>query len=157
MGRSLETEEEVVETDGSMRGEAGTHGGEVYRTMVLVDLDGVAAAERDVGPTLSGEVGELAESADGAAGTWGGGVDLAAVDACVGVWGPEVEGEEGSAQEMGLAGEEFEGFCDLNGGGEVDGGGEDAGGVTGFDGAGGWLGEDAGKACGGNPGFGRGC
>ena len=60
--------------------------------------------------------------------------------------GPEVEGEEGAAHEVGLVGEEFEGFGGLDGGGEVDGGGEDAGGVAGFDGAGGGLGEDAGEA-----------
>ena len=53
-------------------------------------------------------------------------------------------GEEGSAHEVGLVGEEFEGFGGLDGRGEVDGGGEDAGGVAGFDWAGGWLGEDTG-------------
>ncbi len=56
---------------------------------------------------------------------------------------------EGAAHEVGLAGEELEGFGDLDGGGEVDGGGEDAGGVAGFDRAGGRLGEDAGEAGGG--------
>ncbi len=64
---------------------------------------------------------------------------------------PEVEGEEGAAHQVGLAGEELEGFGDLDGGGEIDGGGEDAGGVAGFDRAGGRLGEDAGKAGGGFP------
>ena len=68
------------------------------------------------------------------------GADLAALV------GPEVVGEEGAADEVGLVGEEFEGFGGLDGGGEVDGGGEDAGGVAGFDGAGGGLGEDAGEA-----------
>ena len=62
---------------------------------------------------------------------------------------PEIEGEEGAAHEVGLVGEELEGFGGLDGGGEVDGGGEDAGGVAGFDGAGGGLGEDAGEAGGG--------
>ncbi|MCU1222894.1 MAG: hypothetical protein JWQ42_987 [Edaphobacter sp.] len=50
---------------------------------------------------------------------------------------------------MGLAGEELEGFCDLDGGGEVDGGGEYAGGVAGLYRAGWGLGEDAGQAGGG--------
>ena len=67
------------------------------------------------------------------------GVDLATLV------GPQVVREEGSAHEVGLVGEEFEGFGGLNGGGEVDGGGEDAGGVAGFDWAGGGLGEDAGE------------
>ena len=73
-----------------------------------------------------------------------GGVDFAAV-----ALGPEIEGEEGAAHEVGLVGEELEGFGDLDGGGEVDGSGEDAGGVAGFDRAGGGLGEDAGEAGGG--------
>ena len=121
-------------------GEAVAHGGEVDGAVVLVDLDGVAAAEGDVGAAFAGEVGEDALAADGAVGVGGAGVDLAALV------GPEVEGEEGAADEVGLVGEEFEGFGDLDGGGEVDGGGEDAGGVAGFDGAGGGLGEDAGEA-----------
>ena len=50
---------------------------------------------------------------------------------------------------MRLAGEEFEGFGDLDGGGEIDCGAEDAGGVAGFDGAGWGLGKDAGEAGGG--------
>ena len=111
--------------------------------VVLVDLDGVAAAEGDVGALVAGEVAEDAAVADFAVGAGGGGVDFGA-----GV-GPEVEGEQGAAHGFGLAGEELEGFGDLEGGGEVDGGGEDAGGVAGVDVAGGGGGEDAGEAGGG--------
>ncbi len=83
---------------------------------------------------------KVREAADGAGGVGGGGGDFGALV------GPEVEGEEGAAEEMGLAGEEFEGFGGLDGGGEVDGGAEDAGGVAGFDWAGGGSGEEAGEA-----------
>src|SRR5208283_5823692 len=62
---------------------------------------------------------------------------------------PEVEGEQGAAHEVRLAGKEFEGLGDLDGCGEIDGGGEDSGGVAGFDVAGGGLGKDAGETGGG--------
>ena len=105
---------------------------------------------------FSGEMSEGALGADDAGGVGFGGADLASFV------GPEVEGEEGPADETGLAGKEFEGFGDLDGGGEVNGGGENAGGVAGFDGAGGRLGEEAGEAggrilgWGGDDGHGRG-
>ena len=66
MGWALETEEEVIEADLSVRGEAITHGGEVDGAMVLVDLDGVAAAEGDVRTAFACEMGEEALTADGA-------------------------------------------------------------------------------------------
>src|SRR6266851_2962294 len=140
VGWVLEAEEEVVIADGAVGAEAVTHGGEVDGAVMLVDLDGVAAAEGDVRAAFSGEMGEDALTADGAGWVGGAGVDLASL-VC-----PEVIGEEGAAHEVGLVGEELEGFGGLEGGGQVDGGGEDAGGVAGFDGAGGGLGEDAGKA-----------
>ena len=61
-----------------MGGEAVAHGGEVDGAMVLVDLDGVAAAEGDVRAAFSGEVGEDALAADGAVGVRLGGVYFAA-------------------------------------------------------------------------------
>ena len=143
VGWALETEEEVVETDGAVGEEAFAHGWEVDGAVVLVNLDGVAAAEGDVGAAFACEVSEDALAADGAGWVGGAGVDLAALVS------PEIKAEEGAAHEVGLVGEELEGFGGLDGGGEVDGGGEDAGGVAGFDGAGGWLGEDAGEAGGG--------
>jgi hypothetical protein len=135
----LETEEEIVEADGAVRSEAVAHGGEIDGAMMLVDLDGVAAAEGDVRAAFAGEMGEDALAADGACGVGGGGGDLASL-VC-----PEVMREEGAAHEVGLMGEELEGFGGLDGSGEIDGGGEDAGGVAGFYGAGGGLGEDAGE------------
>lgn len=111
--------------------------------MVLVDLDGVAAAEGDVRTLLAGEEAEnslAALATDFAVGARGGGGDLGS-----GVL-PEVEGEERAAHEVGLVGEELEGFGDLDGGRQVDGGGENARGVAGFDVAGGSGGEDAGEA-----------
>ena len=62
---------------------------------------------------------------------------------------PKVEGEQGAAHEVRLAGEELERLSDLDGGGKVDCGGEDACGIAGVDVAGGGFGEDAGEAGGG--------
>ena len=143
VGAAAEAEEEVVGAevlDVGVGGEAGAQGGEVDGAVVLVDLDGVAAAEGDVGAVAAGEVGEDALAADFAVGARGGGGDLGAVE-CAAGGVPEIEGEQGAAHEVGLAGEELEGFGDLDGGGEIDGGGEDAGGVAGFDVAGGGLGK----------------
>jgi hypothetical protein len=44
---------------------------------MLVDLDGVAAAEGDVRSAFAGKVGEDALAADGTGGVGGAGVDLA--------------------------------------------------------------------------------
>jgi hypothetical protein len=146
VGWVLEAQEEIVETDGAVRGETSAHGGEVDGTVVLVDLDGVAAAEGDMRAAFSGQVREDSLAADGACGIGGGGVDLASLVR------PKIVREEGAAHEVGLVGEELEGFGGLEGGGEVDGGGEDAGSVAGFDGTCGWLGEDARKTGGGKGG-----
>ena len=140
VGWTLEAKKEVVEADVAMGSEAVAHGGEIYGAMVLVDLDGVAAAEGDVRTAFSGEVGEDAVTADGAFGIGRGSVYFAAGT------GPEIEREQGAAYEVGLTGEQLEGFGDLDGGGEIDGGAEDACRVAGLDGAGWGLGEDAGEA-----------
>ena len=82
MGRALEAEEEVVETDVlniAVGEETVAHGGEVDGAVVLVDLDGVAAAEGDVRAADAGEVREDALAADGAGGVRGAGVDLASL------------------------------------------------------------------------------
>ncbi len=149
---AAEAEEEIVAAEVmevGVEGEAVAEGGEVDGAVVLMDLYGVAAAEGDVGAAFAGEVGEDALAADGAVGIGVGGADLGLVDASGCGRGPEVEGEEGAAEEMVLVREDLEGFGDLEGGGEVDGGAEDAGGVAGFYWAGGGLGEDAGEAGGG--------
>ncbi len=101
----------MLKTDGAVREETVAHGGEVDWAVVLVNLDGVAAAERDVRAALSCEVGEDALAANGAVWVGGAGVDLAALV------GPEIVGEEGSAHEVRLVGEEFEGFGGLDGSG----------------------------------------
>ena len=59
--------------------EAGAHGGEVDGPVMLVDLDGVAAAESDVGAVAAGKMGEDALPADLAVGAGGAGCDLGAV------------------------------------------------------------------------------
>ena len=71
VGAAAEAEEEVVGAEVLNVGvgaEAGAHGGEVDGAVMLVDLDGVAAAESDVGAVLAGEMGEVALAADLAAG-----------------------------------------------------------------------------------------
>ena len=91
MGWAVEAEEEVIETDLAVGGEAVAHGGEINWAVMLVDLDGVSAAEGDVRAAFSGEMSEDALGADGAGGVGPGGIDLASLIA------PEVEGEEGAA------------------------------------------------------------
>ncbi len=101
---------------------------------------------------LSGEVGEESLAADGAVWVWRCGVDLTVGEGGLAFGVPQVKGEESTAHEMGLAGEELEGFGDLKGGCQVDGGREDSSCIAGFDGARGGLGEDAGEAGGGGVG-----
>ncbi len=82
MGRAPEAEEKVVEAEVlnvAVGEEAGSHGGEVDGAVVLVDLDGVAAAESDVGAAFAGQMGEDALAADAAGWVWAAGVDLAAL------------------------------------------------------------------------------
>ena len=156
MRAAAEAEQKVVGAEGFDVGvglEAGLEGGEVDGAAVLVDLDGVAAAEGDVWASRAGEVGEDALAADLAAGAGRAGGDLGAFQGGVAGGSPEIEGEQGAAHELRLAGEELEGFGDLDGGGEIDGGGEDAGGVAGLDIAGGWGGKDAGETGGGRATF----
>ena len=98
MGWPVEAEEEVVEADGTVGLEPVAHGGEVDGAVVLVDLDGVAAAEGDVRAAFAGEVGEDALAADLAGGVGSAGVDLAPLV------GPEVVGEERATEEVGLIG-----------------------------------------------------
>ena len=85
-------------------------------------------------------MGEDTLSADGAGRVRLGGIYFAAGA------GPEIEGQEGSAYQVGLAGKDFEGFGDLDGGGKVDGSIKDACGVAGFYWTGWGFGEDAGEA-----------
>lgn len=54
MGRTLEAEKEVIETDVAMGCEAIAHGIEIYGTVVLVDLNGVASTEGNVGTAFTG-------------------------------------------------------------------------------------------------------
>jgi len=140
VGWPLEAEKQIVEADIAVGSQAGAHGGEVDRAMMLVDLDRVASAKRDVRTAFAGEMGEEALVADGAAAARLAGRNLRSFA------GPEIEGEQRTAHEIGLAGEKLERFGDLNGCGKVDGSSENAGGVAGLDRAAGWLGEDAGEA-----------
>ena len=78
VGRALEAEQDLVESDVAVGEEAVAHGGEVDGAVMLVDLDGVAAAEGDVGTAFSGEVGEDALATDGAGWVRRGGVYFAA-------------------------------------------------------------------------------
>lgn len=136
----LEAEEHAVAADVSVRAKAGGQLGEVNGAGVLVNLDGVAAAESDVRAALAAQVAEVARFADLAAGMGAGGFDFGPLV------GPLVDGKQTAPHALGLAGEKLERLSDLDGSGHVDGGVEDAGGIAGFDGAAGSLGKDAGKA-----------
>jgi hypothetical protein len=126
VGRAVEAEEKIVEANLAVWAEAVAHGGEVYGTVMLVDLDGVAPAEGDVGAVFAGEVSEDALAADSAPRAGISGTDLTAIKVSTSCWRPEIEGEKGAAHEVRLAGKELESFSDLDGGGQVDGGGENA-------------------------------
>ena len=152
VGRVVEAKEKAVGADLTKGVEACLECGEIDGAVVLVDLDGIAAAEGDVGALIAGEGTEDALAADFAVGAGPGGGDFGAGKSSVGFGTPEIKGEEGATHQVGLCGEELEGFGDLNGGGEVDGGGEDAGGVAGFYVAGGSGGEDTGETGGGGVG-----
>ena len=81
VGRVGEAEEEAVGACVLNLAEAletGFQLGEIQGVVVLVDLDGVAAAEGDVGALVSGEGAEDALVADFAVGAGGGGVDFGA-------------------------------------------------------------------------------
>jgi len=91
MVAALETQEEIVALDVAVRGEALFHLGEIDGAETLVDLDGVAAAEGDVGAAFAAEVDEISVATGGA--VW-------ARDYCRDfgpLVGPQVAGEEGSA------------------------------------------------------------
>ena len=101
-------------------GQLPVHGGEINGTLMLVDLNGVAAAKRDVGTGSAGKMDEAAVVADLTARAWIGGGDLGMVEAGCSGGLPKIEGDKGSAKEMMLSGEDFQGFGDLQGRREVD-------------------------------------
>ena len=68
MGRSLKTKEQIVKFDAAVRSETVAHGSKVDGAMMLVDLDGIAPAERNVRTALACKMGEEAFTADGTAG-----------------------------------------------------------------------------------------
>ncbi len=76
----------------AVRCEAARDFGEVDGPLALVDLDGIAAAERDVRPALAGEVDEVALIAGSASGTRFGGADLGVIV------GPDVVGKQSATQ-----------------------------------------------------------
>ena len=140
MFAACKAEQELIAPDLAVGAKASFKGGEVDGAVVLMDLDGVVAAEGDVGATFSAEVAEVAGGADFAGRVWCGGGDVRPL-IC-----PKVAGEQGAAHFCLRTNEIFEGLSDGDGGSEVDRGVQDSGSVAGFDGAGGRLGEDAGEA-----------
>ncbi len=64
MGAAAELEQQAVLADLAVGAEALGGGGEVDGAVVLVDLDGVAAAEGDVRAAFAAQVGEVAALAD---------------------------------------------------------------------------------------------
>jgi hypothetical protein len=137
---AAETQQKIVALYVAMGSEALFHLGEIDRTEAFMDLDGVAAAERDMGAAFSAKMGEVSVAADGAVFASHGRRDFGPLI------GPEVAGEERCAHLVVGADDPLESFGDLNRGREVDCGIEDSGSVAGFDDAGGWVGKDAGEA-----------
>lgn len=137
-----EAEQQGIEADSAMGLEPGGEGGKIHGTAVLVNLDGVASAEGNVGAELAAKVPEIAgRAADGAVWSRDGGSPELGVFV-----GPEVMREQGTAHRGAIPGEEFEGLCGLKRGDEVDGHAEDACGFAGFDRTCRWGGKDAGQA-----------
>ena len=101
IGRVFKTEQQAIRADLAERCETFAEGDEVQGTVVFVDLDGVTAAEGDVGALLARERAEDSPAADLAVETRLDGRNLRTV-AC-----PEIEGEQRPSHEMGLMGEEL--------------------------------------------------
>jgi hypothetical protein len=114
--------------------------------MMLMNLNGVSAAEGDMRPAFARQVSEFAKIADRAAPARYGARYLGAFR------GPEIEREQCSTHERGLMGEKFKCLGDLNGSREVDCRRENARGIAGLDGTGRRLGKKAGEAGGRFPG-----
>src|SRR6202008_3208114 len=60
---SPEFEHQLVVADGAMRFQAGAHLCKIEGPLTLVDLHGIASAQRDVRPAFALEMGELALAA----------------------------------------------------------------------------------------------
>ena len=71
-----EFQHEIIVPDGAVRLEAAVHFGEVDRPLALVDLHGIPAAQRDVGPALACKMDEIALSTGTAADARLGGRDF---------------------------------------------------------------------------------
>ncbi len=120
--------------------ELGRELGKSNGAMALVDLDGVASAEGDVGAGFAVEIAEVMALAGLAvrAGLRDG--HLRALVA------PEVVGEQGAADAVARAHEELQALGRLDRSKEVHRGVEDAGGIAGLNDAGGGGGKDAAQA-----------
>src|SRR5215469_4453954 len=111
--RTFEAEKKIVEPDLAMCGETITHRGEVDRPMMLVNLYRVTAAESNVRAALSGQMRELALVTHRATSSRVCSRHLGALAR------PEIEGEQSTAHELWLTGEQLERLGDLNGSGEI--------------------------------------
>src|SRR5256885_9402418 len=65
VGGAPEFQDEIVVLYLAVGSEPGGHFCEIYGAVALVDLDGVAATERDLGAAFSGEIDKLAGPAGG--------------------------------------------------------------------------------------------
>ena len=73
---ALEAQQHFISPNGAMGFQFAGEFGEVDGTMVLVNLDGVSAAEGDLGAANSAEMGKLTLLADGTAGSRVRGIDF---------------------------------------------------------------------------------
>ena len=70
MWAAAELEQQTILADFAVGSEAVGGSGEIDRAVVLVNLDGVAAAQCDVGAAFAAEMGEVAGATDRAIGIW---------------------------------------------------------------------------------------
>src|SRR5450755_499192 len=68
VGVAPEFQDEIIVADNAMRFETAVQFGEVDRTLALMDLHGIPAAQRDVGAALSSEMNEVPFAAGAAVG-----------------------------------------------------------------------------------------
>src|SRR5882724_2757234 len=88
VGLAPEFQDELIVTHRAMRTQTNGHLNEVHRALLLVNLHGISAAERDMGAPFSGQVDEVSLAAGAASGERPGRGNLRALVS------PDVPGEE---------------------------------------------------------------
>jgi len=74
-----EFEDKLIVPHRAMRPKASCHLGEVDRTLLFMNLNGISTAERDMGPALSCQVDEVPLPAGAASRSWPCGANFSAL------------------------------------------------------------------------------